>query len=160
MSEVVSFEFGQPGDAIRIFHSSRVSTQPYVAVTEALQDSIAHESLKLLYEIDVQNALGHAGHTVLGARLMFFFHPRLVYRVLQLDWSAMVEAPLKFLVIEQSDGTTVRWADPAVAFARYNNPAPVEFGQDLSAVAARIVENGLNSLDSTAARTVLPSAST
>ena len=53
-----------------------------------------------------------------GLRLIFFFHPNLVVRVLEVDWTAMVEAPLKFVVMELPEGTvSIRTADPITASA-------------------------------------------
>ncbi len=142
-----SFPFGQPSLTADSFQAHRVSTRPHAQIVKALQAAIADAGLKLLYEIDVRAALANAGHRVLGARLMFYFHPDLVQRVLRTDWTAMVEAPLKFLVIEQPDGTTtVRWADPAVSFSRYGHLALAEFGHELSSIADRVVDRSLSAL--------------
>jgi hypothetical protein len=48
-----------------------------------------------LHEIDPQKALQGIGQSIGGSRLIFFFSSQTGLRVLEADWSAMVEAPLK-----------------------------------------------------------------
>jgi uncharacterized protein (DUF302 family) len=75
-----------------------------------------------------------------GLRLLFFFHPKLVVRVVEMDWSAMLEAPLKLVVTELPDRTvSVRMADPAAAFGRYGNDALASFGKELAGTCQHII---------------------
>jgi uncharacterized protein (DUF302 family) len=61
-------------------------------------------------------------------------------RVLAADPAALLEAPLKFAVLELGDGEVlVRWNDPLAAFARYENAALEKLGQELSAACEEIV---------------------
>ena len=97
--------------------------------------------MKVLHEIDPQAALQGFGHTIGGARLVFFFHPNLLRRLLETDWSAIVEAPPKLAVLELPDGTVaVRMANPATALARYGYPALSAFGEELAAACERIMD--------------------
>jgi len=64
----------------------------------------------------------------------------LVVRVLEMDWTAMVEAPLKLLVTGLPDGTvSVRMADPVTAFGRYGNSALASFGKELAETCQRMI---------------------
>ena len=57
-----------------------------------------------------------------------------------MDWTAMVEAPLKLLVTGLPDGTvSVRMADPVTAFGRYGNSALASFGKELAETCQRII---------------------
>jgi uncharacterized protein (DUF302 family) len=72
--------------------------------------------------------------------LIFFFHPKLAVRVLEMDWSAMVEAPLKLVVTELPDRTaSVRMADPISAFGRYGNAPLAALGKQLAATCHNII---------------------
>ncbi len=141
MSDVISVQLGEPGTTAKAFHYGRVSSRPFEDVVAALRAEIDGRGLKLLNEIDPQRVLAGLGRSIDGSRLLFFFHPNLVVRVMQTDWTAMVEAPLKLVVTELPDRTvSVLMADPAVAFGRYGNPELAEFGKELAATCQNIVE--------------------
>ncbi len=128
----MSLQFGHPGIQANTFQHTATSTRPFDDVLAALRREIDGAGMKVLQEIDPQGALKGVGQTIGGARLVFFFHSNLLVRLLQTDWSAIVEAPLKLAVMELPDGTvSIRMADPAAAFARYGNLALTAFGQEL-----------------------------
>lgn len=132
--------FGKPGTEPVSFQSSHLSTRSFDEVLTRLRKEIEGAGLRVLNEIDAQKALQGVGRATGGLRLIFFFHPELVVRVLETDWNAMVEAPLKLLVTELPEGTvSVRMADPAMAFGRYGNSALAGFGKELAATCQRII---------------------
>ncbi len=132
--------FGAPGAAAEGFQYSRAGKRPFEDVLIALRAAIEAAGMRVLHEIDPQKALAGAGQTIDGSRLLFFFHPDLVVRVMRADWSAMVEAPLKLVVTELPDGTvSVRMADPALAFGRYGNAALAALGRELAAACETII---------------------
>lgn len=132
--------FGQPGTAAAEFQLDVTSRLPFPQVLTALRQAIDQAGMKVLHEIDPQAALLGVDRVIGGARLLFFFHPQLLARLLEIDSSAIVEAPLKLAVLEMPDGSaSIRAADPAIALRRYGNPALASFGQELSAACNRIV---------------------
>lgn len=136
----MNVQFGQPGTETETFQLLRTTARPFQHVLESVRNEIAAAGMKVLHEIDPQKAVAGFGHTMGGLRLVFFFHPELVVRVVSLDWTAMVEAPLKLVVTELPDGTvSQRMADPEATFARYGNPALASFGQELAATCERIM---------------------
>ncbi len=144
MAEQSKLVFGTVGAEAGTFHYAATSTRNFNDVLSSLVAEIDRAGLKLLQEIDVQAALAGAGWSTGGFRLLFFFHPAFVIRVTTADVSAMVEAPLKLVVVENPDGTvSLRIADPAIAFGRYGNPALAELGTELSAIVRQIVQNSL-----------------
>ena len=136
----MSLVFGQPSTAAAEFQLEMISTRAFPEVVDALRQAIDRAGMKVLQEIDPQGALRSIDQVIGGARLLFFFHPQLLARLLSIDYSAIVEAPLKLAVLEMPDGTvSIRAADPAVALGRYGNPALAGFGQELSAACGRIL---------------------
>lgn len=128
------------GEAIADFQHARVSTLPFEDVLTRLRSAIETAGLWVLHEIDPQKVLERGGHVIDPARQILFFHPDLMVRLLQANQAALLEAPLKLAVLQQPDGSvTIRWFDPAAAFARYRNPVLAELGQDLARRCARIV---------------------
>ena len=144
MSEQSKLAFGAVGAEAEAFQYAATSSRAFSDVLASVVAEIDRAGLKLLQEIDVQKALAGAGRVVGGFRLLFFFHPDLVIRVISADVSAMVEPPLKLVVVEKPDGTvSLRIAEPALAFGRYGNPALAELGTELSATVRRIVQSSL-----------------
>lgn len=137
----MNVQFGQPGTETETFQLIRTTTRPFQHVLDSVRNEIAAAGMKVLHEIDPQAALQGFGHTIGSARLVFFFHPNLLHRLLEMDWSAIVEAPPKLALLELPDGTvSLRMANPAGALTRYGNPALTAFGQELAATCARIME--------------------
>ena len=132
--------FGQPSATTADFMLDVTSHRPFAEVLAALQHAIEDDGMKVLQEIDPRAALHSVDRVIGGARLLFFFHPRLLARLLELDSSAIVDLPLKLAVFEMPDGSiSIRAADPAHALARYGNPALASFGQELSEACRRIM---------------------
>ena len=132
--------FGRPGEGAASFQSNHFSTRSFEEVLTRLRKEIEGAGLRVLNEIDAQKALQGIGRSIGGLRLIFFFHPELVVRVLQMDRSAMVEAPLKIVITELPEGTvSIGMADPTTAFGRYGNSALAGFGKELAATCQRII---------------------
>ncbi|MGI4795444.1 MAG: DUF302 domain-containing protein [Janthinobacterium lividum] len=132
--------FGQPGTAAAEFQLCVNSWRPFSEVLASLQEAIDQAGMKVLQEIDPQGALRSIGQTIGGARLLFFFHPKLLARLLEIDSSAIVEVPLKLPVMEMLDGSvSIRAASPVIALERYGNPTLADFGQELSEACDRIM---------------------
>jgi uncharacterized protein (DUF302 family) len=144
VASATTVTYGKPGTDAASFQSSHLSTRSFEEVLTRLRNEIEGAGLRVLNEIDPQKAVQGFGRSMGGSRLIFFFHPKLVVRVLEMDWTAMVEAPLKLVVTELPEGTvSVRMANPITAFGRYGNPALASFGKELAQTCQRIVEASL-----------------
>lgn len=137
----MTVQLGAPAPAADAFHLARTSRRPFADVLAAVRAGIEAEGMKVLHEIDPQAALHGFGHAIGGARLVFFFHPLLLLRLLEADWTAIVDAPLKLALIELPGGAVhLRMARPDEALARYGNPALARFGQELAAACVRVLD--------------------
>ena len=118
----------------RVAHSSF----PFEDTLVRLKVAIQAEGLLLLHEIDTQMILGRGGYAIPSTRQLFFFHPRYMVRLLEADPSAVMEAPLRLLVMELPDASVVvRCPDPGVALAPYAGLA--DLGSELSLLLQRIL---------------------
>ena len=87
-----------------------------------LRSAIEAASFWNLHQIDSQALLSHEGCAISNARRLLFFHPRHMVRILTADPAALLELPLKFIVLELPEGgVTVRRADLLASFACYRN---------------------------------------
>jgi uncharacterized protein (DUF302 family) len=132
--------YGKPGTEAALFQSIHLSKRSFEDVLTRLRNEIQGAGLRVLNEIDPQKAVQGIGRSMGGLRLIFFFHPGLVVRLLEMDWTAIAEAPLKLLVTELPEGiVSIRMADPISAFGRYGNSALASFGKELAETCQRII---------------------
>ncbi len=128
------------GEAVAAFQHARTTTVPFETVLTRLRQAIEAVGFWVLHEIDPQKVLQRGGHAIDPARQVLFFHPDLMVRLLQANPAALLEAPLKLAVMQRPDGAvSIRWHDPAAAFARYGNLVLAELGQELAARCEQIV---------------------
>jgi uncharacterized protein (DUF302 family) len=75
------------------------------------------------------------GVTLPGNRVIGVFAPGFAVRVLPLSTAAMIEAPIRFYITEDADGSsTLAWKTPSHVFAPY----VAEAGPELAAIATEL----------------------
>lgn len=121
------------------FQHLRMTALDYETVLRRLRTAIQAEDMMVLAEVDAQAILARSNYEIGPTRQILFFHPRFMARLLAADTSALLEAPLKFAVIEGERGVAVRWQEPRQAFERYSAEALAALGEELSALCERIV---------------------
>ncbi len=142
--QATTVTYADPGEAAASFQRCRVSALPVADVVARLRKAIEAADFWVLHEIDPQMLLRRGGYAIGAARQILFFHPRLMARLLAADPAALLEAPLKFAILELPGGTVmVRWSDPAAAFARYGSRALADLGRELAAACKEIATAGL-----------------
>jgi uncharacterized protein (DUF302 family) len=113
-------------------------------VVERLERAIEAVGLWVLGHVDAQAFVRRGGYALQGTVQILAFHPKFMVRLLEADPGALLGAPLKFAVVETPDGNvTVTWADHAAAFARYDNPALANLGQELAALSEAVATRAL-----------------
>jgi len=131
--------YGAVGNSADTFQCTLTCKLPISDAVAQLHEAIGGAGLWTLHEIDPQALLKRGGYAIGPARQILFFHPRFLARILAADPAALLEAPLKFALLETAGGRVVtRWTDPALAFARYENTALADLGLELSAVCEEI----------------------
>lgn len=113
----------------------RPTTLGYTEAVEALRAAIAAEKMGLVTEAGPTEAAAARGVTIPGNRVLGVFRPDFAVRALAASEAAMIEAPIRFYVTEQPDGTaTLSWKTPSHVFGPYMT----EGGADLAAVATEL----------------------
>jgi len=135
-------------DGLQAVSSALASSPPFQAVVTStldfdgtlarLKQGIEAADLWLIQEIDPQMLLRRGGYLIAPARQLLFFHPRYVVRLLAADPAAVVEIPLKLVVLQMPDGSvTVRHADVRSQLDRY--PGMHALADELAAISARLL---------------------
>lgn len=145
MSETATY--APAGPASTAFQHMRLCAASFSETIDALRETIEAADFRVLAEIDPHALLGSAGLAICATRQILFFHPRFLADVLGVDQAALLEAPLKFAVLERPSGSVViRWHDPAPVFARYRDARLAALGQQLAATCAAIADAAVASL--------------
>ncbi len=113
------------------------SNAGFETTLQTLRDAISDAEMMVLHEIDTQAILKKGGIEIGGLRQILYFHPRYMKQVLETDASAVIEAPLKFVVRESGENQVVcNYIRPSYLFGRY---AGLEkMGAELDGIAVKI----------------------
>ncbi len=111
------------------------SAKPYADMVEAVKAATKANKMGVVTEAGPTEAAAKLGVTLPGNRVIGVFAPQYAVRVLPLSTAAMIEAPIRFYVTEDADGTsTLAWKAPSYVFAPYAS----EGGEALSEVAKEL----------------------
>lgn len=104
-----------------------------------VKQGLQAENMLLIHEINTQQIVKTAGIEINGFRQLLFFHPRFMKVILGVNPAGVVEAPLKFAVVEQDDHTVViRYAHPGDLFSDYAGLDSL--GSDLSTLVGKVLD--------------------
>lgn len=107
------------------------------ATITRLKAEILARDLWVLAELNPQMLLAKGGYEIPPARQIFYFHPRFMSRLLAANAAAIVEAPLKFVLLSPPGGpVSVRHPDIAASFAGYEGLSAL--ATELAAITSHI----------------------
>jgi uncharacterized protein (DUF302 family) len=116
-----------------------VSSYSFDETLLRLEQAIAAEGLWLIHAIDPQALLERAGYAIPPTRQLFFFHPRYMRQLLAIDPNAVIEVPLKLVVMQLPDGR-VTLRQPRVDLLLAHYPGLTALGHELAAIGARLAD--------------------
>lgn len=136
--EATTVSYGSDGRVTQGRQVVRASRLAFDATVAELEAAVGSEDLWVVARLDPQMLLAKSGFVIRPARQLFYFHPRYMSRLLATNPAAIVEAPLKLVVLAGAAGdVTVRHPDIAAAFAAYDGMSPL--ATELKEINARIV---------------------
>jgi uncharacterized protein (DUF302 family) len=111
------------------------TAQGYTDLLDGLKAAIKAEGMFVVTEAGPTGAAKKRGITIPGNRVVGVYRNDFAVRALATSTAAMIEAPIRFYVTENADGTaTVSYKKPSAVFAPYLD----EGGDELSAIAAEL----------------------
>lgn len=111
------------------------SAKPYAAMIDAVKAATMANKMGVVTEAGPTDAAKKLGVTLPGNRVIGVFAPGFAVRVLPLSTAAMIEAPIRFYITEDADGSsTLAWKTPSHIFAPYM----AEAGPELAAIATEL----------------------
>lgn len=109
--------------------------KPFAVLVDAVRAATKAQGMNVVTEAGPTAAAAAQGVTIPGNRVIGVFHVRYALRILPLSTAAMIEAPIRFYVTEDADGTaTLAWKEPSFVFAPY----ALEGGAELAKVALEL----------------------
>ena len=111
------------------------TAQGYSELLDSLKAAIKAEGMYLVTQAGPTAAAARRGITIPGNRVVGVYRNDYAVRALATSTAAMIEAPIRFYVTENDDGTaTLSYRTPSAVFAPYLD----EGGEELSAIAAEL----------------------
>lgn len=107
----------------------------YAELLGRLKDAVVAEGMVVVTEAGPTEAAKKRGITIPGNRVVGVYRNDFAVRALEASTAAMIEAPIRFYVTENPDGTaTLSYKTPTQVFAPY----VAEGGPELAAIAAEL----------------------
>jgi len=125
-------------------HIELVSLYEFEDTLNRLRDAIQAEGFLLLHEINTQQIVKSHGIEIDRVHQLLFFHPRYIQAIMDNNPRAIVEAPLKFVVMENPSQQVimVRFTQPNTLFGRYTGLTSM--GRELNQIVTNITQSILS----------------
>ncbi|MGM0693268.1 MAG: DUF302 domain-containing protein [Pseudomonadota bacterium] len=116
----------------------------YDDLLETLREAVEAEGMFVVTEAGPTEAAANRGVTIPGNRVVGVFRNDYAVRILRLSVPAMIEAPMRFYVTENDDGSaTLSWKTPSHLLEPYVDAAGKELervGRELDTLFAAIAK--------------------
>jgi uncharacterized protein (DUF302 family) len=110
----------------------------YQELLSALKEAVEAEEMAIVTEAGPTEAAANRGVNIPGNRVVGVFRNDYAVEILRLSVPAMIEAPVRFYVTENDDGSaTLSWKKPSHALSPYFDEA----GEELEAIAKELDEH-------------------
>jgi uncharacterized protein (DUF302 family) len=120
------------------------TSKPYATLIEQLEAAIKAEKMGLVTSASASEGAKAAGFAIPGNRVIGVFRIDFARRMLQTSVAAGIEAPIRFYVTENADGTaTLSYKKPSFVFAPYvaeGGVALTTITSELDEIFARIAD--------------------
>lgn len=128
----------QAADEVRRIDSS----QSFAQLAERLDAAVVANKMVVVTRASASKGAASRGVSIPGNLVVGVYRNDYAVRMLEASVAAGIEAPLRFYVTENADGSTrLSWATPSSTFAPYASPALDEMAQELDAVFAAIARD-------------------
>ncbi len=132
---------GAAADSTTPFPGTHVikTEHSYQTMVEMLPKAVAKNKMGVVARASATLGAKKIGVTIPGNMVVMVFHPKFAVRMLDASVAAGIEAPLRFYITENADGTTtLTYRDPSSVFAPYDNAKLDKMARELDEIFARI----------------------
>ena len=112
-----------------------VTSKPYGQLIDDLKSAVKANKFGVVTQAGPTGAAKNRGITIPGNRVIGVFNNKYAVRTLNLSTAAMIEAPIRFYVTENENGSaTLSYKHPSTVFAPYMDEA----GPELATIASEL----------------------
>jgi uncharacterized protein (DUF302 family) len=133
--------FGAAADNATPFPGTHVTKTKYSyqQMVKKLPEAVAKNKMGVVAKASATLGAKKIGVTIPGNMVVMVFHPKFAVRMLDASVPAGIEAPLRFYITENDDGTTtLTYREPSSVFAPYDSAELNKMARELDAIFARI----------------------
>jgi uncharacterized protein (DUF302 family) len=117
----------------------RRTQKSYADLLAALKAAVPAEGMAVVTEAGPTEAAAARGETIPGNRVIGIFRNDFAVSLIRAAPAAMIEAPIRIMVMEEPDGTaTLAWKRPSAVLALYGSDSAAQIGSELDAIFGRI----------------------
>lgn len=128
-----SFPQMKPMDGSKMVMSKHSFSKTVDLVKSAIED----QNFMVIKEIDGQKMMRMAGKQTKGMRQLFFMSPKYMRKVAEANKMAVIQIPLKIIVMENNKGVTIRYFLPSTLLSNYKGTEAVS--KELDGMVANII---------------------
>ena len=115
------------------------SRHAYVDLASRLTAAVEQHGMGVVAKASATIGARSLGVEIPGNMVVMVFHPRFAVRMLDASVPAGFEAPIRYYITEQPDGSThLVYRKPSAVFAPYGNAGIDAMAQELDVIFARI----------------------
>jgi uncharacterized protein (DUF302 family) len=108
-------------------------------MVKKLPEAVAKNKMGVVAKASATLGAKKIGVTIPGNMVVMVFHPKFAVRMLDASVPAGIEAPLRFYITENADGTTtLTYREPSSVFAPYGSAKLDQMAKELDVIFARI----------------------
>jgi len=137
----ILFSFGAAADRATPLSGTQVTKTKYSyqEMVKRLPEAVAKNKMGVVAKASATLGAKKIGVTIPGNMVVMVFHPKFAVRMLDASVPAGIEAPLRFYITENDDGTTtLTYREPSSVFAPYDSAKLNEMARELDEIFARI----------------------
>ena len=116
----------------------------YETLVQRLEDAIKKNKMGIVARASATLGAKSIGVTIPGNMVVMVYHPRYAVRMLEASVPAGIEAPIRYYITEDTDGTaTLTYRTPSSVFNPYENAELDQMANELDGIFERIARDAV-----------------
>ena len=128
------------------YPGTRVMKTPhsYGELVQRLEEAVKNNKMGIVARASATVGAKKIGVTIPGNMVVMVYHPRFAVRMLNASVPAGIEAPIRYYITENADGTaTLTYRTPSSVFNPYENAELDQMARELDGIFQRIAEEAV-----------------
>lgn len=128
------------------YPGTRVMKTPhsYPTLVQRLEDSVKKHKMGIVARASATLGAKRIGVNIPGNMVVMVYHPKYAVRMLEASVPAGIEAPIRYYITEEADGTaTLTYRTPSSVFNPYKNAELDQMAKELDGIFERIAQDAV-----------------